>query len=251
MNVHITHHIRDVAYSPLFGNCMEINLSSSKTCPFDCIYCPHGPTMHKSIDRINFIPVLDTRELARRILSAPLPLDNVVIAGLGDPAIYSPISPLIKNIKSLKIAPVAVISCGGLLWRRDVQKDLIGADIVVATLDVTNKILFQRVNKPAAQVAFDRYINGLAAFSRVFRGELWLQVHFIDGINTSEAEMTRLAYFMRHIKPEKAFLTTIPSLMTDTACQSVSDERLYQFAHYFDSIDVSVISLTDYKSVLI
>jgi wyosine [tRNA(Phe)-imidazoG37] synthetase (radical SAM superfamily) len=193
--------------SPFFGCAMEIAATTCKACPFDCVYCPHGKTTRLSIDRFDDCVSLDSLrpEIAGLSRKSPAP-DFIVFGGTGDPTLNKSLPALINLAKSLTNIPVAVHTSGGLLWRHDVQHDLQGADVVLASFDAADKATFQTMNRPSALVPFGRFCTGVAEFSRLFKGRFWIHVTLTTNINSSDDHCGKLAQRLRKIRADKIFL---------------------------------------------
>lgn len=148
-------------HSPIFGRFIEVDPLPEKTCPFDCLYCGKGKTIQKTVNSLEFYPHPDAfRELELLLHNNPAP-DHIVIGGNGDPTICQNISLLIHAIHSLAKVPVAIISCGGLLWKSSVQSELSQADIVLASIDAPNKLIYQNINRPHQMVPYSWFLQGV------------------------------------------------------------------------------------------
>lgn len=113
--------------SPIFGRTLEVNLIPSKICSFNCIYCKYGKTTQKTINLINTGSAKKTIGELKRILSKDHGLDHVVFSGNGDPSLHHELSLILEELKKITRIKVAVVSCGGLLWRQKAQADLANA----------------------------------------------------------------------------------------------------------------------------
>jgi wyosine [tRNA(Phe)-imidazoG37] synthetase (radical SAM superfamily) len=82
----------------------------------------------------------------------------------------SAIGDLIHKIKGLTDIPVAVLTNGSLLWMSEVQDALMGADLVLPSLDAGDARLFRYVNRPHEDISFEQMVDGIAAFTERFPG---------------------------------------------------------------------------------
>jgi wyosine [tRNA(Phe)-imidazoG37] synthetase (radical SAM superfamily) len=150
----------------------------------------------------------------RQELSAFLQKDTapnfIVIGGAGDPALNRNLKTLMSLVRDVTAVPIAIQTSGGALWRHDVQHDLQNANVVLASFDAANKSMFQAINRPSALVPFERFFDGVAEFSRLFKGEFWVRITLTKGLNTDERHVSLLSEALRRIRADKIFVQEGP-----------------------------------------
>jgi wyosine [tRNA(Phe)-imidazoG37] synthetase (radical SAM superfamily) len=120
------------------------------------------------------VPLADVvDELEKSLSSQP---DYITLSGSGEPTLHSRVGELIAHIKNITRIPVAVLTNGSLMWQEDVRQQLLGADLVIPSLDAGDETMFRIVNRPHAGISFEQMLAGLIAFRRQFRGQYWLEV---------------------------------------------------------------------------
>lgn len=219
--------------SPIFGRTLEVSLIPSKICAFDCIYCKYGGTTQKTIDYIDHIPAEKVLYKLEAVLTTNREIDHIVICGKGDPALYAGLSTVIKSIKKITRTKVAVVPCGGLLWKHSVQADLADANVVMASLDSSDKTLYQCINRPHGMVPFTRFFNGMLEFRRMFKGEFWLKVTLLDGMNAVETDVRKIAKLAESLYPDRTFIRTVEGEPVKDFAFPVEHSRLQNFAEFF------------------
>ena len=137
-------------------------------------------------------PEVILKELERKLAENDKP-DYITLAGSGEPTLNSAIGEIIGGIKGLTDIPVAVLTNGSLLWKEAVQEALLRADLVIPSLDAGDDLFFQCVNRPHAGIAFDRMAEGLASFTKRFKGEVWLEVLLLAGFTDAAPEVKKIA----------------------------------------------------------
>jgi len=210
-------HVYGPVPSRRLGRSLGVDLVPFKTCSYDCIYCQLGRTTNKTVDRKEYVPVDEVLdELARKIAMESAP-DFIGLAGSGEPTLHSRLGEIVSAIKRMTSTPVAVLTNGSLLWMPGVRDDLMGADIVLPSLDAGDECLFRRVNRPHETIAFSAVTDGLAAFTRQFRGEVWLEVFLLAGMTGLPSEAEKIAGIARRIAPSRVQLNTVhrPPCMKD------------------------------------
>jgi len=191
------------------GRSLGIDLVPFKTCTYDCIYCQLGRTTNKTLERKEYVATKEVlAELGRKLAEEDIP-DYISLAGSGEPTLNSGIGGLIGKIKDLTDIPVAVLTNGSLLWMSEVQEDLMAADLVLPSLDAGDGRLFGYVNRPHGDISFERMVDGLAAFTKRFPGEVWLEVLLLAGVTGVPSEVKKIAALVERIEPARIQLNTV------------------------------------------
>lgn len=206
----MTRHVYGPVPSRRLGRSLGVDLVPFKTCSYDCVYCQLGRTTHLTIERREYLPVgemvADLETLLAR--GGPRP-DWISLAGSGEPTLNAGIGELLRAIKRRTDIPVAVLTNGSLLWRSDLRQELMAADLVLPSLDAGSPSRFQLVNRPDPAILFDSMVEGLAAFTREFRGEVWLEVFLLAEVADLPEEVGNLAEQIRRIGPARVQLNTV------------------------------------------
>jgi len=118
--------------------------------------------------------------------------------------------------------PIVVLTNGTLLTRQEVRRDLAAADIVVPSLDAVPGSLFRRVNRPNKALDPEKIIDGLVRFRKEFRGEIWLEIMLIRGVNDSPAHIVALRRATDRIRPDRIQLNTVVRPPADITSKPLS-----------------------------
>ena len=237
-------HVYGPVPSRRLGRSLGIDLAPFKTCTYDCVYCHLGRTTNKTIERKAYVAVDDVlEELKRKLDAGPAP-DYISLAGSGEPTLNIHIIDCIDKIKRLTRIPVAVLTNGSLLWMTEVQAALMDADLVIPSLDAGDEALFRCVNRPHEEISFARMLEGLAAFTRRFPGEVWLEVLLLGGVTGIPAEARKLASLIRHIQPARVQLNTVCRPPAEDFAFAVAGEQMLALKPLFPD-PVEIISDED------
>jgi wyosine [tRNA(Phe)-imidazoG37] synthetase (radical SAM superfamily) len=190
------------------GRSLGVDLVPRKTCTYDCIYCEIGPTTQKTLRRREFQADAILEEL-KAYLQHPRPeSDFITLAGSGEPALNLGLGRIIAAIKQMTVTPVAVLTNGALLFMPGVRQALAGADVVLPSLDAAREKTFQAINRPHSRLTIARVLDGLEAFRQDYRGQIWLEVMLLKGINDGEDDLKALKQAIRRVAPDKVQLNT-------------------------------------------
>lgn len=226
-------HIYGPVPSRRLGRSLGIDLVPFKTCTYDCLYCQLGRTTNKTVDRREYVSVDAIMEELERKLAAGDPPDTITLAGSGEPTLHDAIGDLIENIKSRTNIPLAVLTNGSLLWRDDVRDALMTADLVLPSLDAGDEFTFQYVNRPHGEISLERVVSGIAAFTRRFLGEVWLEVFLLAGVTGITSEARKIAALAKHIGPARVQLTTVSRPPAEEFAYPLSADRMLDLKHLF------------------
>ena len=211
---------------------LGVDLVPYKTCSYDCIYCQLGRTSLKTTQRKEWVPIDEViSALQDKLATSP---DYVTLSGSGEPTLNSRIGEVVDRIKSITNIPVAVLTNGSLLWQEEVRRELLHADVVIPSLDAADETVFRRVNRPHAEISFERLMHGLAAFKREFRGEYWLELFLLAGFTADDAYVAALAERVREIRPSRVQLNTVTRPAVESFAIGVSERRMDELASRFD-----------------
>lgn len=207
------------------GRSFGVDIVPFKTCTYDCIYCQLGGTTHKTIERKEYIPILDVLgEISNSIMN--IDADYITLSGSGEPTLNSGIGKLILGIKKLTSIPVAVLTNGALLSEKEVRDELSEADLVIPSLDAGRDEVFQRINRPHPAIEFSKMIEGAARLRKEFKGKLWLEIMLVNGINTSDREVKKLIPLIERIRPDRIQLNTVVRPPAEEGARLIPDNRM-------------------------
>jgi wyosine [tRNA(Phe)-imidazoG37] synthetase (radical SAM superfamily) len=191
------------------GRSLGVDLVPYKTCTFDCIYCDLGRTTRKTVSQRSYVSPKEIQgELELYLSVLDKQPDYITISGSGEPTLNTNLGEIIRKIKEITAAPIAVLTNGSLLPMDKVREDLSGADVVLPSLDAITPALFEYINRPHTSLKIEAIISGLIQFRKQYRGQIWLEVVFCRGINDDKEEIERLKGVIESIQPDRVQLNT-------------------------------------------
>ncbi|MBN2592922.1 MAG: radical SAM protein [Sedimentisphaerales bacterium] len=226
---------RKYLYGPVpsrrLGLSCGIDIVPLKVCTLNCIYCQLGTTVQTTVERKEYIPIEPVLAELREALAEGLEADYITLAGSGEPTLNSRLGELIDGIKKLTDIPVAILTNGTLLYREDVRADCVKADVVMPSLDAGDEQTFQKINRPNGIISIKKLISGLCTFRKEFMGQLWLEVFFIEGINTDAEHIAKIKKTIELINPDKVHLNTAVRPTAVPNISRLSAEKLQEIAY--------------------
>ena len=215
------------------GRSLGIDVTPFKTCSFDCVFCQCGCTTKLISERGEFVPFKAVCAELERWLKEDGKADCITFAGSGEPTLYSRLGELIDFIKARTSIPVIVLSNGTLFHRPDVRGELLQADIVKVSLSAWDEASFQKINRPAPGLTFEKLLAGERAFRKGFSAELWLEVFLMEGINADLEQVRKIAAAAIEICPDKIHLNTAVRPPAKTEARPVAKGKLKSLCGLF------------------
>lgn len=204
----------------------------TKTCSFACIYCQAGKTTVNTDKRDEYIKAKDIIvELETMLLEKDL--HYITFSGSGEPTLNSKIGVIIKRIKELTDVPVCVITNSSLIWRKDVQRDLRLADLVIPSLDSAVQETFEKINHPVKGITVEKIISGLAKFKKNYSGEMRLEIMLVKGLNDTPDEIAKLKEAMEKIQPDFIDLNTVVRPPVEKSAKALDMKDLQRIVGFF------------------
>lgn len=203
------------------GRSLGIDLIPHKVCTLNCVYCQCGATTLKTLQQRAYVPYQQVIDQVQRVLRKQQPIDFLTLSGSGEPTLNSEIGRLIIKLKKITNIPICVITNSSLLYRADVRRALHQADVVLPTLCTTSQRIFDRIHRPHPRLKITNIIQGLAAFRKEFKGQIWLEVMLVRGLNDSPRRIRGLKKAIARIKPDKIQLNTVIRPPSESTAQPV------------------------------
>jgi len=201
-------HLYGPVPSRRLGLSLGVDIVPFKVCTLDCIYCQLGKTSEKTIERRDYVPVKAVLAELKERLAQGVKADFITISGSGEPTLNSRLGELIDGIKKITNIPVAILTNGTLLHRQDVRADCAKADVVLPSLDAGDRQAFEEINRPHKDISIENLISGLCIFRNEFAGQIWLEVFFVEGLNTNAGQIAKIKAAIERIRPDKIQLNS-------------------------------------------
>jgi wyosine [tRNA(Phe)-imidazoG37] synthetase (radical SAM superfamily) len=225
------------------GLSLGVDLTPTKACPLDCIYCEVGRTIIKTARRSVCVPTADVLgEIAAKLAAGTRP-DWITICGSGEPTLHSELGQIIAGIKAITAIPVAVITDGVLMNDPAVRQALCLADRVMPSLDAGDEATFRKINRPCPEVTLAGLVAGLKAFRAEYAGPINLEVFLIAGVNDGAEQIRLIRGLIDEIKPDTVDVNTVTRPPAESEARAVPPARLAELAKLLGPV-ASVIART-------
>lgn len=233
-------------YGPVPSRRLGLSLGISpipkKACNFSCIYCQLGRTNKLTNTRQPFFDVDLILKEFETVINHSIKYDVVTIVGEGEPTLYLHLGTLITSLKALTHKPIAVITNGALLYDEEVQEALMHADIVLPTLDAYDELSFKTINRPHGNLNYTSVLEGLKSFSKIYKGQLWIEIMLIKDINDGDEAIERFRLLLNEISHDKLYLNTPVRPPAEPDVEMVFTDRMNEIAQSLHGISIDLLA---------
>lgn len=197
-----------VVPSRRLGRSLGVSPIPFKVCNYSCIYCQLGRTHNMTNERKTFFPPEDIIDELKSFVKIydENNFDVVTIVSEGEPLLYSPLNVIIDGIKKITSKNVVLITNGSLFYEKEVRKEVENCDIIMPTLDAWDEKSFKIVNRPYGKISYEMMYNGLLKLREEFKGQIWLEVMLIKGVNDSIESLKKLKEKIEKLQPERVYV---------------------------------------------
>jgi len=203
-------------YGPIksrrLGLSLGLSLTLDKVCSLDCIYCQWGSVGRTVLERKEYVKaeeiILELKSWMQNNPQKTQALKFVTLSGLGEPTLNTCIGDLIDQVKKITSLKVALITNSTLLADPAVRQGILKADLIVPSLDAVDPQIFRQIDRPHVGIKLNEIIDGLVALRKEFRGQIWLEVMLIAGMNDDLGQIEELQKAIWRINPDKIQLNS-------------------------------------------
>lgn len=224
------------------GLSLGLDLLNDQTCSFDCVFCEVGKTRDLTIDRREYVAPSEILDELESWVSAGGRADYITLAGRGEPTLNTGFGEVIRGARKITQTPVAMLSNGSLFFIEDVRNNARDADVVKLSLGAWNQESMERLNRPCKELQFERIVEGYGIFRSIFKGELWIEVLLVEGINDHVEGVEQIAEIVSGIGPDRVHINTVVRPPAERSAHGVGFEKMEVFAKLFDPVAEVVVS---------
>ena len=202
------HYFYGPVYSRRLGFSLGVDLLPAKICSYGCVYCQLGKTGRTTTKRFVCVDLKKFKQQLKNLLIVPPRIDYITISGSGEPTLHKNLDKIITaiNLVTHHKYPVAVITNSSLLSNRSVRRELLNADLIIPSLDACNETMFKQIDNPDKSISFAQVLQGVIQLRREFKGEFWLEIMVVKGINDNKNAFLEFKALVEKIKPDKVHI---------------------------------------------
>lgn len=209
-----------------FGRSLGVDLTPYKTCSLDCVFCQLGRTTAKTVARQEYVPTDSVLAELEQWLERDGQADYITLSGSGEPTLHSGFGKVLEFIRSKTVIPAVLLTNGTLLQLPEVREAAACANVVKVSLSAWNQASYEWVNRPHPQLEFDQLVTGQENFRAQYKGQLWMEVFLVAGINSLPADVRKIAEHAKAIGPDRIQLNTAVRPPAEDYAAALSEEGM-------------------------
>ena len=216
------------------GRSLGVDLVPPKTCCQNCVFCQLGRTTQTTVERKEYVETEAVLTELEHWLANNGQADYITLAGSGEPTLHSHFGRILAFLNAATDIPSVLLTNGTLLHLPNVRKSALRADVVKISLSAWDQPSFEWVNRPDPTVTFKQVVQGYDAFRKMFKGQLWMEVFVINGMNADPTQIKRIAALARRIAPDRIHLNTAVRPPAEDFVTPLSRDRLAALTCLFE-----------------
>ncbi len=236
-------HLYGPVQSRRLGISLGVDMMPLKVCTLDCAYCECGKTTRLTVERKEYVSADEIiAELSDYLQKKPK-LDYVTFGGSGEPTLNTALGKCISFIKKeFTCYKTALLTNGTLFTLPEVREEVMPVDLILPSVDAISDEAFFKVNRPHPSLDNRCVLEGLKSLTKEYKGNLWLEIFIIPGVNDNPEELSRFKSYLLEIKPTRVQLNSLDRPGAYEWVKVASVETLKKIAEYFSPLPVEIIS---------
>ena len=216
-----------------FGMSLGIDLSpTSKQCNFDCLYCELAPSATVSSQtqtiQVNEIITALTPHLNENV-------DVITLTANGEPTLYPHLNELIDEIDKIKNSTeTLILTNSATLVDDNIFNALLKLDQVKLSLDAVSSDVFRKIDRPHDNIDISQVVERVTAFSKAYKGQLFIEILFVHGLNDTKEEIHKLNDVLLNLNCKRVDLGTIDRPPAYPV-MGISYKELFEVSLMFDN----------------
>jgi wyosine [tRNA(Phe)-imidazoG37] synthetase (radical SAM superfamily) len=225
------------------GVSLGVDLVNKKTCNFNCVYCECGEAPAMESIRKEYVNIDAVVEEVKHYLEHGNHLDFITFSGNGEPTLNSGIGRLVIELKKITDTKICLITNSSTLVDSSIFEEIKDIDLIMPSLDAVLNESFIKMDRPHSSIKLEDVINGLIDFRKIYKGQIWLELFMLEGVNDSDEELAKFVEVIKEIGADRVQLNSLDRPAPVKWVKAMSMKRLEEIRDYFESkgIDAEII----------
>ena len=224
------------------GVSLGIDLVPHKTCSYNCIYCECGKTTDLTVERSEFYPTDAIIAEIDDYLSTGPHLDFITFSGSGEPTLHSGMGTIARHIREhFPDYRMALLTNGSLLTDPAVRAEASLMHVVVPSMDAVSETVFKKIDRPYRTITAQDVLVGLVTFREEFKGEIWLEIFIVPGLNDTDEELALLRDAIKEMRPDRVQLNALDRPGIYDWITTPTKEEMERIAGVLDFPDIEIV----------
>jgi wyosine [tRNA(Phe)-imidazoG37] synthetase (radical SAM superfamily) len=205
--------VTEIAYGPVpsrrLGKSIGINHIPPKICSYACVYCQLGKAIKMESTPIEFydwqMVVENIKKHVLKVEKRNEHIDYIAFVPDGEPTLDKNLGQIINGIADLPYKK-AIITNASLLTNPDVRNTLYQFDWISFKVDAFSDDIWRKIDHPHKELDLKEIQKGILEFANHYKGKLVSETMLIEGVNTSNEELEKVAFFLSQFKPYISYI---------------------------------------------
>ena len=232
------------------GKSIGINNIPPKICTYSCIYCQVGRTKKMTTKKQNFYSIDKIlREVDNKINNMNKKgekIDYLTFVSDGEPTLDIKLGCIINALKVFGIK-IAVITNSSLIWEKEVQENLMQADLVSLKVDSVLQKIWKKINRPEKNLKIKKILTGILEFCKNFSQKIITETMLIKNINVNSETIKSTAEFIQKLSPNIAYISIPTRPPSETWAKPPDEKSLNNAYQIFSNAMINTELLIGYE----
>jgi wyosine [tRNA(Phe)-imidazoG37] synthetase (radical SAM superfamily) len=233
--------ITGVQRSRRLGRSLGVNLFKLKTCNLDCIYCEYGEnSIYKEQQSFSLDEIIYELDQARKTY---VDFDYITLSGLGEPTIHPDFNKVVDYLYQHFDAKICVITNTTTIDSKDIQESLQKVDVIMPSLDAISMCTFKKINRPDSNINYDNILKALKQFCSTYRGQVFVELFFSEGINDNEDELILMAEYLNDLNYTRVDINSLDRAGAIDGLRKISETKRFFIKEFLEARGVKNINI--------
>jgi len=211
------------------GRSLGVNNIPYKICTYACVYCQIGRTLKMDIERRKFYePEKIYQEVEEKIRGKEL--DYITFVPDGEPTLDLNLGKEARMLKDFSY-PMAILTNASLIWREDVQNDLMEFDYISFKVDAVSHTMWKKIDRPHKSLKLERILSAILDFRKEFGGKIVTETMLINVDYGDEIE--KIAEYLASLQPDIAYIAVPTRPPAEKGVKPADEETITMAYHLF------------------
>ena len=242
-------HLFGPVSSRRLGQSLGVDLIPFKTCSLNCVYCECGLTTNLTTKTDEYVPTDEVIAELDALLSTNPKLDFVTFSGNGEPTLHSGLLKIAGHIKTnYPQYKVCLITNSTMLAHPDFMRNILNndhsfIDVIMPSLDAISQEVYEKIDQPEQSIKAKDVTQALIEFSQQFKGQIWLEIFILPGVNDTESELNHFQKALKEMRVDKILLNCLDRPAPYNWVKPATQEQMQAVKNFFDdqNIETTII----------
>jgi len=133
-------------------------------------------------------------------------IDYVTFMGDGEPTLASNLGEMVEGVRRFWGGRMALITNGSMFRLPEVRLAATHFDVISPTVSAGDERTFHQLHRPLGSLRLDDVLEGLRLFRAEYRGQIWVELMLVHGVNDSLPSLLNIRKAMKGIGADRVYV---------------------------------------------